>query len=351
MEILFGVVLVVAVVWASVRWLLGAEQEQPTAGQPAPPQQAASLFDATAPTQVGVSRSGEGNDGEASIEAELRDLKRRSTPVHTPPSPSGSPAGAWSPRTRQLEVAGEWYRIQNLRTLFRRHAELSEEGAEIHLPAVLVPDPENPKDPRAVAVFVDGLHVGYMERGDAKHYHRQIAKLPSGQLTVPSRQWLRETYDNTYARVTLSLPMHDQLLCPNPLDRDAVLLPAGSTVQVTREENHMEHLAAVLDRYGAENVVLATLRCVTEQRPRSTVDLVAVDIDREQVGVLTPTQSANFIPLVRRAEELGTDVACRASLRGNSLKSDVALHARKAHEYDETELTALFASASETNND
>ena len=27
--------------------------------------------------------------------------------------------------------------------------------------AVLVPDPTNPYDPNAVAVYIDGLHVGY----------------------------------------------------------------------------------------------------------------------------------------------------------------------------------------------
>jgi hypothetical protein len=81
-----------------------------------------------------------------------------------------------------------------------------------------------------------------------------------------------------------------------------------------------------------------------EQRPRSTVQLVAVDIDGKQVGVLTPTQTANFLPMVRRAEAEGRMVICRASLSGNTLKADVALHARKVHELDEDELDHLFGS-------
>lgn len=142
----------------------------------------------------------------------------------------------WSPRTQQLEVAGEWYRAENLRALFARHAKVSDSGTEIRLPAVLVPDAANPHDDKAVAVFVDGLHVGYMERPDAKKYH--------------------------------------------------------------------------------------------------------------PVGVLSTTQTANFMPLVRRAEAEGRQIFCRASLRGNTLKADVALHARKAHELDETELQELFANRS-----
>lgn len=105
----------------------------------------------------------------------------------------------------------------------------------------------------------------------------------------------------------------------------------------------MEHLVGLLDRYGNEAVVAASLRSVTEQRPRSTVDLVAVDIDGQQVGVLSTTQTANFLPLVKRAEAEGRQLFCRASLRGNTLKADVALHARKAHELDESELQTIFA--------
>ena len=104
----------------------------------------------------------------------------------------------------------------------------------------------------------------------------------------------------------------------------------------------MEHLAPLLRQFGSETVVAATLRSVAEQRPRSTVDLVAVDIDGAQVGVLSTTQTANFLPLVRRAESQGRILTCRASLHGNALKADVALHARKTHEFDDGELDELF---------
>ena len=240
-------------------------------------------------------------------------------------------------------MAGEWYRAESLRALFERHAKVCDTGAEIRLDAVLVPDPSNPFDNRAVAVFVDGFHVGYMERSDAATYHSAIANLPGGELIVPSRQWLRGTAQDTWAGVTLSLPRPEELSCPNALDEDWVILAPGSTIQVTREDQHMEHLAALLRRFGSETVVAASLRAVTEQRPRSTVEVVAVDIDGLQVGVLSPTQTANFLPLVRRAEAEGRNLVCRASLRGNSLKADVALHARKAHELDDLELEKLFA--------
>lgn len=272
--------------------------------------------------------------------------RRRGPPDHRPPLPTSLGKEAWSPRTQQLEVAGEWYRAANLRALFAKHAKVSESGTEIRLRAVLVPDPTNPFAGKAVAVYVDGMHVGYMERPDAKKYHHHIAKLSGGELVVTSRQWLRASVDDTWARVTLSLPLPDQLECPNPFGAECVSLPPGSTIQVTKEEDYMEHLGGLLDRYGSEKVVAASLRSVIEQRPRSAVELVAVDIDGEQAGVLSTTQTANFLPLVKRAEAEGRQVVCRASLRGNSLKADVALHARKAHELDEKELAELFASPS-----
>ena len=279
----------------------------------------------------------------AASSGELRRVERRPSADHLPPPPILDAVEAWSPRTQQLEVAGEWYRAVSLRELFTRHARISETGAEVHLPAVLVPDPTNPYDKRAVAVFVDGLHVGYMERPDAARYHGPIADLPGGQIRVASRQWLRGTSDDTWARVTLSLPEPEHLACPNPRAKNCVSLPPGSTIQVTREEEHMEHLAPLVSRFGSEAVLAATLRSVTLQRPRSTVELVAVDIDGQQVGVLSPIQTANFLPLVRRAETEGREVMCRASLRGNALKADVALHARKAHEFDDETLEGLFA--------
>lgn len=343
MGTLLVIAVLVAIVWALARAAQArrhslahsGERRGGTAGTPpTPPSE--SLFRTEIETAVVR------DYGRAVQEPELRKVERKRTKDHVPRSPSGAPTQAWSPRTHQLEVAGEWNRAENLRALFARHAKVSESGAETRLPAVLVPDPTNPYDNRAVAVFVDDLHVGYMERPDARVYHDAIAKLPGGQLAVPSRQWLRGTAHDTWARVTLSLPKPEHLECPNPTEANCVTLPPGATVQVTREEEHMDHLGRLLNQFGSETVVAACLRSITEQRPRSTVDLVAVDIDGRQVGVLTPAQTANFLPLVRKAESEGRTLTCRASLRGNALKADVALHARKAHELNDTELEELF---------
>lgn len=345
METLLGIAVLVAIIWVVARRAQARRDSSARAGG------ADSRTVASAPTKplaesrlrADIETAVLRDYGRAAQAAELRKVDRKPTKDHVPPPPSGRAVQAWSPRTQQVEVAGEWYRAENLRALFARHAKVSESGAEVRLAAVLVPDPSNPYDRRAVAVFVDDLHVGYMERPDARTYHDAIAKLPGGELTVPSRQWLRGTTQDTWARVTLSLPKPEHLECPNPTKENCVSLPPGATVQVTREEEHMEHLATLLRQFGSETVVAASLRSVTEQRPRSTVELVAVDIDGHQVGVLSTSQTGNFLPLVRRAESEGRTLTCRASLRGNALKADVALHARKAHEFDDKELETFFS--------
>lgn len=350
MEFLVALALIAFFIWAWSRNATAAgktDAQKRARSKKAPtrvPHEAA-LAEIESEMRAEIDRAVQRDFSRSAASPDLRRVRPKATEDHHPSPPAGRGAEAWSPRTQQLEVAGEWYRADNLRTLFSRHSKVSDSGAEMRLPAVLVPDAKNPHDPNAVAVFVDGLHVGYMERPDAAKYHQYIADLPGGELVVTSRQWLRASPDDTWARVTLSLPMPDHLQCPNPFESDCVSLPPGSTIQVTKEEDFMEHLTSLLDRYGSETVVAASLRSVVEQRPRSTVELVAVDIDGSQVGVLSPTQTANLLPLVKRAESEGRRVVCRASLRGNSLKADVALHARKAHELDEDDLAELFASS------
>lgn len=40
--------------------------------------------------------------------------------------------------------------------------------------AELVPEPENPEDPKAIKVLVDGVHVGYIKAGSCAHIHRLL---------------------------------------------------------------------------------------------------------------------------------------------------------------------------------
>lgn len=43
-------------------------------------------------------------------------------------------------------------------------------GVNVGVLAALIPEPTNPHDKNAVAVVIDGTHVGYLARADARRY-------------------------------------------------------------------------------------------------------------------------------------------------------------------------------------
>lgn len=263
--------------------------------------------------------------------------------VHRPPGPVGVPVEPWSPQTEQHEVAGEWFQRENVQLLFKPYGGVKAEGSELEFTALLVPDSRNPHDPNAVAVFVQGLHVGYLERDNAVRYAPTLAGMTAaGQvLVVRSRQWARSTGDQFYARVTLHLPHPDGINPRNSAPHGGRALAVGSAIQVTKEDAHMDVLAPLLAKYGAGTSLAATLYEVVEVRPRSTVEVVEVRIDGDRVGVLSPTQTSNLLPVVRHVEQRGRVPFCRASIRGNPLKADVTLYVRKAQDLSEEDLQEL----------
>lgn len=68
-----------------------------------------------------------------------------------------------------LEIKGESFYQENLSQIVR------EVGRRVH--AVLVPEPDNPYDKNAVAVWVNGLQVGHLGREDAAVYQSPISRL------------------------------------------------------------------------------------------------------------------------------------------------------------------------------
>ncbi|WP_375738074.1 HIRAN domain-containing protein [Pseudomonas boanensis] len=71
-------------------------------------------------------------------------------------------------------VVGESHYQKNLRQVEKKHGRGYEEDGEA-LIASIVTEPENPHDKNACAVYIEGLRVGYLSRGDAASYVRQMA--------------------------------------------------------------------------------------------------------------------------------------------------------------------------------
>ena len=99
-------------------------------------------------------------------------------------------------------------------------------------------------------------------------------------------------------------------------------------MQVTGEDQHLDVLAPLVVGVG-QAAVLATLHEVTEQRARSSKQVLEVRIDNQPVGRLTPTMSEHLLAAIRHAERSGVVLFVRASVRGNALKAEVTIFPAK----------------------
>jgi len=73
-----------------------------------------------------------------------------------------------------LEIVGESYRQDALQRLWR--------GPDFTYTANMVPEANNPHDPNAVRVEVEGTQVGYLSRATAKAYRNRMG---DGACQVP----------------------------------------------------------------------------------------------------------------------------------------------------------------------
>lgn len=79
---------------------------------------------------------------------------------------------------RRMQVVGAQYHQPALLTasqrLIQQHTDRCERSATLRR------EPDNKHDPKAIQVLVDGARVGYLKRGSAKRYNKQLAALEEG---------------------------------------------------------------------------------------------------------------------------------------------------------------------------
>ena len=263
-----------------------------------------------------------------------------------PPKPHGEPMDPWG-RGEPVEVVGEAYHDDAFRRLVGRKPGFGTQGATLRTSALLVPDPGNPYGKgKAVAVYLEGEHVGYLAQDDANRYFRSLATLQRrGQLLrVPCDVWARDGWNGRVAaRATLRLPAPGRFEPANALpDAPHVVLPEGRAIQVTKEDEHMDVLTPyVLPEAGAENPIAVTLRSINEIRARSSYEAVQVEIDGQRAGVLTKGQSEKLLPLVKHVERRGLVPVAHAIVRGSTLKADVVIRCATAETISEGWLASL----------
>lgn len=173
----------------------------------------------------------------------ISDIFRK--PRHGEPFPQAD-AGA----EVDVEVAGESHHTDALERIFR--AADRPWGGVIMRTATLVPEPENPYDDTAVAVYIEGMRVGYVPRDDQATKYRAITASEKGKRpTVLARVWARDDNGVWVARVTLSFSGETESEWSYETD-SREMYPADDSrdVEVISESHHREAFAEIFGRAG-----------------------------------------------------------------------------------------------------
>jgi hypothetical protein len=211
----------------------------------------------------------------------------------------------------RLSVVGESHYQPALKAAVGRSAARGLADA-VPVTAVLVPEPTNRYDRRAVRVDVNGRTVGYLAREDAARYQPALLRLE------PARGWCPgfvSSGELGLYGIWLHLAAPDRVVPVNSPD-GLVVLAAERQVTVTREQDHQDALSALAAEAASADgpfCVFAGLSAGTATAGKHAGEpVVHVSVDRMPVGELTAMQSDRYAPLVGAA---GAAAGCEATVR------------------------------------
>lgn len=117
----------------------------------------------------------------------LRDLLKGTEQTNTPTEPTPAPVPTTVERHK---VAGISYRTEELLSLGLENYDYDLSKKQLIDAGLtdervyrtdfypdtceLIPEPENPEDPKAIKVVVDGVHIGYIKQGSCAHIHKLL---------------------------------------------------------------------------------------------------------------------------------------------------------------------------------
>lgn len=240
------------------------------------------------------------------------------------------------------DIVGESHHTKEIRALLPKR--LPDEGAELFMTVMLRHDAANRYDPNAVEISGSTGALGHLPRESAALYAPVLSALAQNGFvaTTAARIWGGNRLDwetektQFVGSVRIDLPEPHMLVPTNlPPSSAHVVLPTGSTIQVTGEENYGPALEPYLCPAG-ECWVYATLSDIVVEGPRSSKTVVEVRIDGNVIGTLTPAMSTAMVPVIAYLADRGQATAVRAIVKGNRLRADVVLHTAKAADLPDT---------------
>lgn len=244
----------------------------------------------------------------------------------------------WGLGWANADVVGESHYTAEIQGLLPRG--LDDAGQELTVDVLLCREPDNRYDRNAIAIRAVTGTIGYLPKDEAARYAPVLDALASnGRVAETSaRIWgsMGTDWESNrpafFGSVRIVLPEPHMLFPVNlPPSSPHAMLPFGSAIQVTGEENYRASLAPWLNVHG-EAWVHGTLHSVTEATARTSKTLAEVRIDGLPAGRLTPKMSQDMLPAVEFLASRGHVTGVRAIVKGNALKSDVVLYTARAGE-------------------
>ena len=235
-----------------------------------------------------------------------------------------------------IEAVGEFaYEDAILRALPEKPTR--DNSVRAQLPVELVPEPDNPHDRRAVSVRARGRVVGYLPRDQAADYHLPVKRIVASGGTVRTTADFYAYLDysgSLEASIYVRVPGAEWL---TPLNSGypvtTTVLPHGrQTYQVTKEDQHFDHLFNYVPASGTGPVILTLHKVESALRNGNVRRIVEVRLNGERVGELTAATSAHYLPVIEHADAMGRVVGVWGTIKGSGLAAELTIKGSKSSE-------------------
>lgn len=251
------------------------------------------------------------------------------------------PARNWANK----DVVGEFYHSDAILALLPR---LPSNGdpVEAKLEVELVPEKDNPHDRRAVSVRANGNVLGYLSREMAADYALSVQRIVASGARVRTaasayayvNQWKGEPEIN----VRVALPDPGMMAPVNDgYPRNTTVLPYGRSYQVTKEDDHFDHLFNYVPSSGSGMVILTMHRTESTLKNGTTREGVELHLDGERVGELTTATSKHYLPLIQHARDMDRTIGVWSKLTGSGLAAELTIHGAKSIEVSDQWLRSM----------
>ncbi|RKQ36408.1 hypothetical protein [Kocuria tytonis] len=204
--------------------------------------------------------------------------------------------------------------------------------------AALVPEPDNPFDPRTVSVRVGENKIAHLSAEDAHRYWHPLARViasgytPVVPLHLEAELLRQDGVAELNARAAIDIAPPDLLFPINTAPAQAAVLPQGSSIKVLDEQDFAEYLHSIVPATGEGRVILTLEVNRVRNSHGVTVDTVDVLYERKQVGRLSTQMSQQFTPIINYAFEHDLLTAVWGTIRGSSFEVSMTLQAARASE-------------------